>query len=98
MQAIVCLAQNALNAMQKEKFLMEHGLHDVVVCFIFITLPMHSALVQHFMWNFRFSDLYQAVSYDLLHFDEPGKWGHHLWPLILDLLRELHLLTEMTEM
>ncbi|KAJ7820213.1 hypothetical protein B0H14DRAFT_2168465, partial [Mycena olivaceomarginata] len=44
-----------------------------------------------------FSDLYQAVSYDLLHFNEPGKWGYHLWPLILDLLGELHLPTEMTD-
>ncbi|KAJ7823684.1 hypothetical protein B0H14DRAFT_2597711 [Mycena olivaceomarginata] len=81
MRAIVRLAQNAPNATQKEKILMEHGLHDVV----------------HFMWNFRFSDPYQAVSYDLLHFDESGKWGHHLWPLILDLLGELRLLTEMTD-
>ncbi|KAJ7880579.1 hypothetical protein B0H14DRAFT_2566266 [Mycena olivaceomarginata] len=51
----------------------------------------------HFMWNFRFSDPYQAVSYNLLYFNESGKWGHHLWPLIRDLLRELHLLTEMTD-
>jgi hypothetical protein len=34
----------------------------------------------------------------LLHFDESGKWGHHLWPLILDLLGELHLLRETTDM
>ncbi|KAJ7840312.1 hypothetical protein B0H14DRAFT_3696576 [Mycena olivaceomarginata] len=73
MRAIVCLAQNAPNTTQKEKILMEHGLHDVV----------------HFMWNFHFSDQYQAVSYNLLHFDESRKWGHHLWPLILDLLGEL---------
>jgi hypothetical protein len=63
-----------------------------------ITQPMDSALVQHFMWKFRFLDPYQAVSYDLLHFDEPGKWGHHLWPLIPNLLGELHLPTEMTDM
>ncbi|KAJ7461103.1 hypothetical protein FB451DRAFT_1341275 [Mycena latifolia] len=81
MRAIVRLAQNAPNATQKEKILMDHGLHDIV----------------HFMWNFRFSDPYQAVSYDLLHFDESGKWGHHLWPLILDLLGELRLLTKMTD-
>ncbi|KAJ7868913.1 hypothetical protein B0H14DRAFT_2572077 [Mycena olivaceomarginata] len=59
--------KNASSATQKEKILMNYGLHDIV----------------HFMWNFRFSDPYQAVSYDLLHFDESGKWGHHLWPLIL---------------
>jgi hypothetical protein len=50
------------------------------------------------MWNFRFSDPYQAVGYDLLHFDESGKWGHHLWPLILDLLEELRLLRQVTDM
>ncbi|KAJ6461691.1 hypothetical protein C8R45DRAFT_841971, partial [Mycena sanguinolenta] len=82
MRAVVRRAQNALNTTQKEKLLTEHGLHDIV----------------HFMRNFRFSDPYQAVSYDLLHFDESGKWGHHLWPLILDLLGELRLLTEMTDM
>ncbi|KAJ7890112.1 hypothetical protein B0H14DRAFT_2561389 [Mycena olivaceomarginata] len=77
MRAIACPAQNAPNATQKEKILMEHSLHDVV--------------------NFRFSDPYQAVSYDLLHFDESGKWGYYLWSLILDLLGELRLLTEMTD-
>ncbi|KAJ7300529.1 hypothetical protein DFH08DRAFT_919254 [Mycena albidolilacea] len=79
MRAVVRRAQNTSSATQKEKILMNHGLHDVV----------------HFMWNFRFSDPYQAVSYDLLHFDESGKWGHHLWPLILDLLEELRLLRQL---
>jgi hypothetical protein len=36
MRATVRLAQNAPNTMQKEKILMEHGLHDVVVSFIFV--------------------------------------------------------------
>ncbi|KAJ7790968.1 hypothetical protein B0H14DRAFT_2396072, partial [Mycena olivaceomarginata] len=82
MRAVVRRAQNASSATQKEKILMNYGLHDIV----------------HFMWNFRFSDPYQAVSYDLLHFDESGKWGHHLWPLILDLLEELRLLRQVTDM
>ncbi|KAF7332654.1 hypothetical protein MKEN_00148200 [Mycena kentingensis (nom. inval.)] len=42
----------------------------------------------HFMWNFRFSDPYQAVTYDLLHFAESGKWGHHLWPLTMQIIEE----------
>ncbi|KAK7016085.1 hypothetical protein R3P38DRAFT_2543145 [Favolaschia claudopus] len=29
------------------------------------------------MWNIRFSDPYQAITYDLLHFDESGRWAHH---------------------
>jgi hypothetical protein len=27
------------------------------------------------------SDPYSAYTYDKLHRDDIGKWGHHLWPL-----------------
>ncbi|KAJ6470380.1 hypothetical protein C8R45DRAFT_1165958 [Mycena sanguinolenta] len=30
---------------------------------------------------------YSANSYDLLHSDESGKWGEHLWVLLLDVLK-----------
>lgn len=39
--------------------------------------------VQHFLWDFRFSDPYKAISYDTLHSDDLGKWGKHLWVLLL---------------
>lgn len=34
------------------------------------------------------SDPYLAVSYDLLHKDDSGKWGKHLWKLLLDVIKE----------
>ncbi|KAJ6493758.1 hypothetical protein DFH09DRAFT_1337978 [Mycena vulgaris] len=43
----------------------------------------------HFLWGFRFSDPYAAYSYDTLHSDDLGKWGHHLWPLLLDALQDI---------
>ncbi|KAJ7325814.1 hypothetical protein DFH08DRAFT_916907 [Mycena albidolilacea] len=46
-------------------------------------------LLGHFLWNFRFSDPYAAYSYDTLHSDDPGEWGHHLWRLLLDALENL---------
>ncbi|KAJ7899230.1 hypothetical protein B0H14DRAFT_2674128 [Mycena olivaceomarginata] len=71
---------NAPNATQRDRILVENGLHDIV----------------HFMWNFRFSDPYQCVSYDTLHSDESGKWGHHLFPLFVDALTEHRLLSQAT--
>ncbi|KAJ7318563.1 hypothetical protein DFH08DRAFT_714586, partial [Mycena albidolilacea] len=32
---------------------------------------------------------YAAYSYDTLHSDDLGKWGHHLWPLLLEELEKL---------
>ncbi|KAJ7076269.1 hypothetical protein B0H15DRAFT_805714 [Mycena belliarum] len=58
----------------KEDILKGHGLHGV----------------KHFLWDFRFSDPYAAYSYDTLHSDDLGKWGHHLWPLLLARLEELN--------
>jgi hypothetical protein len=45
--------------------------------------------LQHFLWDVRFSDPYSAYSYDTLHSDDLGKWGHHLWRLLLDELEKL---------
>jgi hypothetical protein len=58
---------------EKEKILQSHGLHDI----------------RHFLWDFRFLDPYAASSYDTLHSDELGKWGHHLWEVLLEVLEEL---------
>ena len=54
-------------------------------------LKSRSALircVQHFLWGFRFSDPYKAISYDTLHSDDLGKWGKHLWALLLNSVLE----------
>ncbi|KAK6980868.1 hypothetical protein R3P38DRAFT_3117326, partial [Favolaschia claudopus] len=81
MRNVVERARCAPTAAQRDKLLMDHGLHDV----------------PHFMWNIRFSDPYLSFIYDLLHFLEAGKWGHHLWSLTLDLLEKLGLLAEVTK-
>ena len=63
---------------------MKYGLHDISVCLHH--LKSWSALItnmQHFLWDFCFSDPYKAISYDTLHSDDLGKWGKHLWVLLL---------------
>ncbi|KAJ7217073.1 hypothetical protein GGX14DRAFT_358092, partial [Mycena pura] len=49
MRAVIKRARKAPNATQKEKILVDSGLHDVT----------------HFMWVFRFSDPYRSTMYDL---------------------------------
>ncbi|KAJ7875714.1 hypothetical protein B0H14DRAFT_2568563 [Mycena olivaceomarginata] len=39
---------------------------------------------ENFFWSLPNSDPYCTNSYDLLHSDESGKWGKHIWPLLLD--------------
>lgn len=36
----------------------------------------------------RNSDPYQSYSYDTLHVDDTGKFGNHLWPLVLKVLKD----------
>ncbi|KAF7325233.1 hypothetical protein MKEN_00567800 [Mycena kentingensis (nom. inval.)] len=80
MRAVVKRAREAPNDKQKNDILRDSGLHDVT----------------HFMWDFRFSDPYQAVTYDLLHFTESGQWGHHLWPLTMQLINEYEIDVQVT--
>ncbi|KAJ7572771.1 hypothetical protein C8J56DRAFT_1138939 [Mycena floridula] len=63
----------APNKTARGKILQDFGMHDV----------------DHFLWQFKNSDPYSAASYDVLHFDDLGKWGKHLWPLLLRVLEEL---------
>ncbi|KAJ7264829.1 hypothetical protein C8J57DRAFT_1436238 [Mycena rebaudengoi] len=71
MQAVVRKALNAATKADKERILKKNGLHGI----------------HHFLWGFRFSDPYAAYSFDTLHSDDLGKWGHHIWPLLLDILK-----------
>ncbi|KAJ6577876.1 hypothetical protein B0H19DRAFT_985472 [Mycena capillaripes] len=73
MKAVVVKAFRSKTKTGKEYILKSYGLHGV----------------KHFLWNFRFSDPYAAYSYDTLHSDNLGKWGHHLWPLLLDELEKI---------
>ncbi|KAJ6474054.1 hypothetical protein C8R47DRAFT_1076489 [Mycena vitilis] len=56
-----------------ESLLQQYGLH----------------LTENAFWALRGTDAYEAISYDLLHSDDSGKWGKHLWPLLLDVLATL---------
>ncbi|KAJ7827364.1 hypothetical protein B0H14DRAFT_3720925 [Mycena olivaceomarginata] len=73
MKAVVDKASNALTKTEAEAILKNNVLHGI----------------KHFLLGFRFSDPYAAYSYDTLHSDDLGKWGHHLWPLLLDVIEEL---------
>ncbi|KAF8214604.1 hypothetical protein K438DRAFT_1562992 [Mycena galopus ATCC 62051] len=73
MKAIVLKARRISTKTGKEELLKNHGLHGI----------------KHFLWGFRFSDPYAAYSYDTLHSDDLGKWGHYLWVLLLEVLEEL---------
>ncbi|KIM72356.1 hypothetical protein PILCRDRAFT_93491 [Piloderma croceum F 1598] len=55
-----------------EDILKAHGLHATKNAF----------------WRLNNSDPYNASSYNTLHSDDSGKWGHHLWPLVLDVLQQ----------
>ncbi|KAI5821788.1 hypothetical protein K523DRAFT_21961 [Schizophyllum commune Tattone D] len=70
MRETVKSARAASSMAERERILKGKGLHAV----------------DHFAWDMRFSDPYQAFSYDKLHFDDLGKFGKHLWRLILDRL------------
>jgi hypothetical protein len=41
---------------------------------------------------------YRAYSYDVLHWDDLGKWGHHLWELLVSVLKELNLFNKLVLM
>ncbi|KAJ7639763.1 hypothetical protein DFH06DRAFT_1271790 [Mycena polygramma] len=58
-----------------ESMLQQYGLH----------------LTENAFWALRGTDAYKAISYDLLHSDDSGKWGKHIWPLLLDALADLGL-------
>ncbi|KAJ7031237.1 hypothetical protein C8F04DRAFT_1211531 [Mycena alexandri] len=73
MKAAVRRATKAPTKTEREAILKKNGLHGI----------------DHFLWDFRFSDPYTAYSYDTIHSDDLGKWGHHLWPLLLDVLEGL---------
>ncbi|KAJ7090711.1 hypothetical protein C8R44DRAFT_835939 [Mycena epipterygia] len=43
---------------------------------------------ENFFWSLPNSDPYSANSYDLFHSDDSGKWGKHIWPLLLEVLKD----------
>lgn len=91
MQAVYSQAQNASTKTATENILKNNGLHQVkVMCTSFyIILIFADFSLKNAFWYIKNSDPYHASSYDLLHSDELGKFGKHLWPLTLDVLGDL---------
>ncbi|KAJ7696268.1 hypothetical protein B0H17DRAFT_929612 [Mycena rosella] len=72
MKLVYEAAHDAPTKAEQEKILQSHGLH----------------LTENFFWSLSNSDPYRSCTYDVLHADDLGKWGKHLWPLVLDVLKE----------
>ncbi|KAJ7651825.1 hypothetical protein B0H17DRAFT_1269904 [Mycena rosella] len=62
----------ARNKTEREQILQSHGLH----------------FTENFFWSLSNSDPYHSYTYDVLHADDLGKWGKHLWPLLLQALEQ----------
>jgi len=93
MQAAIALATKAKTKGQREEILKDKGLHNVEVSLIpnnklFLFRHTYHHATQHFLWHFRFSDPYRAYLYDTLHSNDLGKWGKHLWVLLLAVLEK----------
>jgi hypothetical protein len=53
---------------------------------------------QNFAWDIPLMNPYRAYAYDVLHRDDLGKWGHHLWELVRSVLGKLGQLDKLTLM
>lgn len=91
MRAVYQAALHAPNKTASETILRDHGLHATEVCLLLYRLPNCLPFSQNFFWSVANSDPYKAWAYDTLHVDDCGKWGKHLWPLVLSVLDELSL-------
>ncbi|KAF8987451.1 hypothetical protein BDQ17DRAFT_1393526 [Cyathus striatus] len=72
MHSVLQKVFQASSKVTKKKILQGYGLHNI----------------NHFLWDFQFSDSYAASSYDTLHSDDLRKWGKHLWNLMLEILED----------
>lgn len=60
--------------------LQEYGLRDVEVCLCNeISSHLLITFYQNIFWRFAHSDPYLALSFDRLHTNHLGLFGHHLW-------------------
>ncbi|EGN91960.1 hypothetical protein SERLA73DRAFT_66573, partial [Serpula lacrymans var. lacrymans S7.3] len=72
MQQVYNCSISAPNKTEAEWILQSYGLHAT----------------KNFFWSLEYSDPYHSISYDKLHSDDLGKWGKHIWPLLLNVLVE----------
>ncbi|KZV78325.1 hypothetical protein EXIGLDRAFT_593318, partial [Exidia glandulosa HHB12029] len=73
MQEVVRQAKEQPVQIHREALLRSKGIHPI----------------KHFLWDFAYSDPYAAVGYDLLHRVDSGIFGHHLWPLVVECVKDL---------
>ncbi|KZV83996.1 hypothetical protein EXIGLDRAFT_807612 [Exidia glandulosa HHB12029] len=73
MKIVVQQAKEQPVKTHRDALLRSHGIHPV----------------EHFLWDFGHSDPYAAVGYDLLHRVDAGIFGHHLWPLVVEVVKDL---------
>ncbi|EJD47187.1 hypothetical protein AURDEDRAFT_62451, partial [Auricularia subglabra TFB-10046 SS5] len=73
MKAVLDESQSAPSSRERKSILKEHGLHGA----------------EQFLWGFSYSDPYAAYAYDVLHTDDLGKFGYHLWGLLTDEFKKL---------
>jgi hypothetical protein len=65
----------------REKLLVEHGIRDVDVSSLFFSC-VHALIAtpyQNVFWDLHNSDPHRALSFDRLHSNNSGLFGHHLW-------------------
>ena len=101
MRTVIQEVSIASTKVKKDKILQDHGLHDIEVGLNKphpIDYPPNLLGCQHFLWDFRFSDPYKALSYDTLHSDDLGKWGKHIWELLLQVLEDLGMKGALTKL
>ncbi|KZV59665.1 hypothetical protein PENSPDRAFT_595029 [Peniophora sp. CONT] len=72
MQKVLEKAREFGTSTEAEALLKKHGLYDV----------------EQFLKDFAFPDAYRAYAYDLLHSDDEGKWGKHLYKFIVKVLED----------
>src|SRR5882757_4334150 len=62
--------------------------------FLIVTCLMN--MVQNAWWSLSRTDIYQALSFDVLLMLWLGIWGAHMWPILLSIIskRSLSLLDE----
>jgi hypothetical protein len=81
-------AQKYTSTSGRDTFLRQTGIHDIRVSLTSVLRDKALILsTQNFAWDIPMMNPYAAYSYDVLHRDDLGKFGHHLWPLILKHLK-----------
>ncbi|QRV94457.1 hypothetical protein RhiJN_22475 [Ceratobasidium sp. AG-Ba] len=64
-----------LNATKTKKLLEEEGYRPVKNAFLSLG---------------RCTNIFEALSYDTLHNNDLGRWGHHIWPMLKEELDKYH--------